>query len=161
MAGVSFALTETISAPVHAVFEYCRDPRRIYAGDPTYKVADATLTPEGVGTRAHLAAKMLIFTEDVAIDYVEVVPDQRMVFDARPTMTIAGRQLGAEVFTWTWTFAPTDGGTTLDVAVANRGGASWERALDALGTEKVLIKQSRERLARIKAGAEEQAATVR
>lgn len=161
MARVSLTLTVPINAPVHTVFEYCRDPRRIYAGDPTYKVADATLTPEGVGTRAQLVAKMLVFTEEVAIEYVEVVPDKRLVFEARPTMTIAGRKLGAEVFTWTWTFAPADGGTTLALAVVNRGGGLWERALDALGTEKVVFKQSQGRLARIKAGVEEKAGTAR
>lgn len=150
-----------INAPVHSVFECCRDPRRIYAGDPTHKVTDATLTPEGVGTRAHVVAKVLAFTEDVAIEYVDVVPDRRIVFEARPTMTIAGRQLGAEIFTWTWTFEPEHGGTTLTLVVVNQGGALWERALDALGPKKLLSKQVRDRLARIKASAEERAATVR
>lgn len=92
---------------------------------------------------AHVAAKVIVLTEDVAIEYVEVVPDQRIVVEAHPTMTIAGRQLGAEIFDWTWTFEPADGGTTLAVGVVNRGGAWWERALDALGTEKALSKQIR------------------
>jgi len=161
MPGIDLSFTVPINASVHKVFEYCRDPRRIYAGDPMYKVVDATLTPEGVGTRAHLEAKVLVFTEDIAIEYVAFVPDQRIVFDAHPTMTIAGRQLGSEIFNWTWMFVPADGGTTLDVELVNRGGARWERALDALGAEKVISKQVRNRLARIKASVKEQTTPVR
>jgi len=158
MPDIDFTTTQAIHAPVHAVFEYCRDPRSIFAGDPVYRVVDATVTPEGVGTRGHLVAKMLGLSEDVAIEYVEVVPDERIVYEARPTVTIAGRRLGAEVFTWAWAFLPVAGGTELTVHVANRGGARWERALDALGTQRVLTRQSRARLARIAAAVEGQAA---
>lgn len=158
---IRLTFTVSIDAPVHTVYEYCRDPRRIYAGDPDYTVSGATLTPEGVGTTTQLAAKLLVFTEDIAIRYVEVVQDQRIVFEAHPTATIAGRHFGAEIFTWTWTFAPAEGGTSLTVAVVNEGGARWERALDSLGTERVLSRQIRGRLARIKAGVEEEAAPVR
>lgn len=101
---------------------------------------------------------MLGLSEDVAIDYVEVVPDRRIVCEARPTVTIAGRRLVAEVFTWAWAFLPAAGGTELPLRVANRGGARWERALDALGTKRVVTKQSRARLARIAAAVEERAA---
>jgi uncharacterized protein YndB with AHSA1/START domain len=75
-----------IDAPVHSVFDFCLDPRRIFAGD-AMKVADATLIPEGVGTTAHLADKLLIFVQDVSIEYVEVVPDQRIVFEGDWRMT--------------------------------------------------------------------------
>ncbi len=90
MSNPTYEFTEFIDAPAHSVFEHCRDPRRIYAGDPIMKVADATLTPEGVGTRAHLKAKMPLFTETVAIEYTEVVPDRRIVFQGDPTMIFAG-----------------------------------------------------------------------
>ena len=33
--------------------------------------------------------KSTVFTEDVAIEYVDFVPDQRIVFEAHPKMTIA------------------------------------------------------------------------
>ena len=158
MPDIDFTTTLSIHAPVHVVFEYCRDPRSIFAGDPAYQVTDATVTPESVGTRGHLVAKMLGLSEDVAIEYVEVVPDKRIVYEARPTVTIAGRKLGAEVFTWAWAFLPAAGGTELTLRVANRGGARWERALDALGTQRVLTKQSRARLARIAAAVEGKAA---
>ena len=162
MTDMTLTLTESINAPVHTVFEYCRDPSRIYAADPTYRVADAMLNRGGVGTTARLIAKMLVFTESVAIEYVEFVPDRRIVFEARPTMTIAGRRLGSEVFTWTWTFESADGGTTLTVGGVNRGGSRWERALDSLfGTQRIVSKQFRDRLARIKAEVEEQATAVR
>jgi hypothetical protein len=61
----TFGFTVLVDAPVHSVFEYCRDPRRIYAGDRMMKVADATSSPEGVGTKAHLKARMLVFSEYV------------------------------------------------------------------------------------------------
>ena len=158
MTDIDFTTTLSIHAPVHAVFEYCRDPRSIFAGDPTYRVTESTVTAEGAGTRGHLVAKMLGLSENVAIEYTEVVPDERIVYEARPTVAIAGRKLGAEVFTWAWAFQPAAGGTELTLHVASRGGARWERALDALGTERVVTKQSRARLARIAAAVEGQAA---
>lgn len=59
MTDVSLSFDVVVDAPVHTVFDYCRDPRRIYAGDPTHTVTDATLTPEGVGTRAGWPASKL------------------------------------------------------------------------------------------------------
>jgi hypothetical protein len=128
---------------------------------PTYKVVEVMLSPEGVGTRARLAAKMLVLTEEVAIEFVEFVPDRRIVFEGRPTMTIAGRRMGAEVFTWTWTFEPRDGGTTLTVAGLKRGGSRLEHAVDTLfGTQRVVSKQFQNRLTRIKAAVEAQASAI-
>ena len=69
------------------MFDFCLDPRRIFAQDPM-KVVDATLVPEGVGTTAHLTGSMLIFAQDVPIEYVEVVPDERIVFEGDWRMTI-------------------------------------------------------------------------
>lgn len=58
-------------------------------------------------------------------------------------------------------FVPADGGTTLNVELVNRGGARWERALDALRAAKVISKQVRNRLARIKARVEDQTTPIR
>ena len=104
-----------IDAPVHSVFDYCLDPRRIFAGDPM-KVVDATLIPEGVGTTAHLTDRMLIFVQDVPIEYIEVVPDQRIVFEGDWRMTIMGLGIGfsAGIHSWTWSFASEDEGDTAD-----------------------------------------------
>ncbi len=158
MAGFRVTVTEGIQAPVAAVFEYCRDPRRVYAEDPVYRVAEAAIAGDGVGTTARLVATLLhIPIESVAIDYVEVEPDRRIVFEARPTMTILGWHLGSGVVTWTWTFEPTDAGTAVTVAGVSRGGAGWERALDTISqTHRVLTKQFSARLGRIKAAVEEQ-----
>ena len=55
----------------------------------------------------------------------EVVPDQRIVFEAFPKMTIA--RLGHRVIsagplhTWTWAFAPEGAGTRLTLVVDRLG----------------------------------------
>lgn len=160
MADISITVTTVVDAPAHRVFEYCLDPRRVYAGDPLYRVTDATVVAGGTGTHAALAARMVVFTEEVDITYVEAVRDQRIVFEARPRLRVAGRRAGSEVFTWTWTFTPTQAGTIVTVDVENRGGGAWERALDALGTKKAVEKQTTQRLARIKAATESRARTA-
>lgn len=150
----------SINAPVDTVFEYCRDPRKIYAGDPTHNVSESTLFPEGVGTRAKVVVKTVAFTEEIAIEYVECVPDQTIVFTGDPKMTIAGLgPFGDDIHTWTWTFAPEDGGTRMTVVVVSQEDAPWwERLFDRI-TAKNFSKEITGRLARIKAGAEEQAAS--
>lgn len=153
----TYEYTVLIDAPVNSVFEYCRDPRRIYAADPMYKVTDATLTREGVGTKAQLVAKMFVFVEDIAIEYVEVVPDQRIVFQAHPTMTLAGLgrlSVSVAIHNWTWTFEPEDGGTRLNLVVVEQEPPWWQRVLDRV-MEKGFSTQVRNRLARIKASNEE------
>ena len=160
----TYEYTVLIDAPVHSVFEYCRDPRKIYAGDPMMKVADASLAHEGVGTKAHLTSRVFLFVEDVTIDYVEVTPDQRIVFEAHPTMTPVGLGLksGISVAThrWTWAFESEDGGTRLDLVVVEQDPPRWQRAMDRL-TEKSFNRQVRDRLARIKTAVEEQATAKR
>lgn len=127
----------------------------------------ATVVPEGAGTRAQVVSKVAVFTEDIAIDYVELVPDQRIVFEARPKMTFRGLGwfvIPGSLHTWTWTFAPEDGGTRLTAVVVEHGAPGWERALDALTARtltRTFSKEIRERLARIKAGAEQQVASAR
>ncbi len=163
MTGYTGTFEVVIDAPVHTVFEYCRDPRRIYAGDPSHTVPDATLVPEGVGTRALVVARVAVFTEEIALEYVELVPDQRIVFEAFPRMTIA--RLGHRVIsagplhTWTWAFAPEGAGTRLTLVVVGQDASRWERALD-LVTGRMLSgmfsREIRDRLGRVKAGVEAQ-----
>ena len=166
MTDVSLDFEVNIHAPVHTVFEYCRDPRRIYAGDPTHEVTEALVVPQGAGTRARISAQVAVFTEDIAIEYVEVVPDERIVFEARPRMTIRGLRwfvIPSSLHTWTWTFAPECGGTRLTAVVVEHDAPRWERALDALTARvptRTFSKEIRDRLDRIKAGAEEQAASA-
>jgi uncharacterized protein YndB with AHSA1/START domain len=157
----TYQFTVLIDAPVGSVFEYCRDPRGVYAGDPMMKVAGATLTSEGVGTEAHLTAKMPLFTETVALEYTEVVPDERIVFQGHPTMKFLGRGRGVSVpvHIFTWTFEPEKGGTRLNLVVEEQDPPRWYRILDRL-IDKSFREQVNDRLARIKAGAEEQTTTV-
>ncbi|MGN6610434.1 MAG: SRPBCC family protein [Angustibacter sp.] len=160
MADLRFTVTTVVRAPAHAVYEYCLDPRHIYAGDPMYRVVGTSVSDGGVGTTATAVTKVLVLTEEVAISYLRAEPDRRLVFEARPALLVAGRRLGSEVLTWTWVFAPKGDATTVTVSVENRGGGRWERALDALGTKKLMVKQTTERLARIKAATEARAHTA-
>jgi uncharacterized protein YndB with AHSA1/START domain len=104
---------------------------------------------------------MLIFVQDVPIEYVEVVPDQRIVFEGDWRMTIMGWGIGfsAGIHSWTWSFIPEDEGTRLTMRVVVFKSPRWQRVLDRVA-EKSYTKQIRERLARIKAAAEEQASTA-
>jgi len=69
-----------------AVFAYCLDPRLVFAGDPKH-VLDAEVVPGGVGTTAHLSMKFGVLDEADRIEYVEVVPDRRIVMAMQPTMS--------------------------------------------------------------------------
>jgi len=104
---------------------------------------------------------MFVFVEEVAIEYVEVVRDRRIVFQAYPTMTVAGlrQRISVATHTFAWTFTPEDGGTRLAVVVVEQDPPRWQRVLDRL-TEKGFSKQVRERLARIKASLEEESPTA-
>jgi uncharacterized protein YndB with AHSA1/START domain len=87
----------TIDAPVSAVFEYALDPGRLW------KVKDVALTdidikPEGVGTSARMFTHVLAFHLEGGIEYVEVVPNKRIV---------AQVHFFAEKPRWTFTFAAT------------------------------------------------------
>jgi hypothetical protein len=149
-----------IAAPVHTVSEDCRDPRRIFVGDPKVDVSDVTLTPEGVGTTAHIVGRGLV-TEDVRYECVEFVPDQRIVFKAHPTVTLAGRT--KEIThgpSWIWAFVPEANGTRLTLTFLEEDAAWWQRAFDVM-TEKGWSGQIRAWLAGIKAGAEKEAIAAR
>jgi uncharacterized protein YndB with AHSA1/START domain len=74
-----------IDASPGAVFAYCLDPRQVFAGDPKH-VLDAEVVPGGVGTTAHLSMKFGVLEEADRIEYVEVVPDRRIVMAMQPTM---------------------------------------------------------------------------
>ena len=150
--------TVLIDAPVHAVFEHCLDPHGMYVGDPMMKVVEATLTPDGVGTGALLKAKTPVFTETVAIEYTEVVPDERIVFKGDAVMVWFGLGRGISIATHvlTWTFQPEHGGTRLDLAVDVQNPPMWQRFFDRL-LDKSSQKMFNGRLARIKAATEEQA----
>jgi hypothetical protein len=142
--------TEFIDAPVHAIFEYCRDPRQIYAGDPNRTVTEVSVSPEGVGTTARVLERVGFFvTWDIALEYVEVSQDERLVFDARPRLTVRGLGrplLSPAVHSWTWTFDPEDGGTRLNLLVVERDPAWWDGSATLLEA-RAFSREVRSRLA--------------
>lgn len=66
-----------VDASPSAIFGYCLDPRRLFAGDPKH-VVDAQVTDGGVGTTANLSMKAGVLEEDDRLEYVEIVPDRRI-----------------------------------------------------------------------------------
>jgi hypothetical protein len=142
-----------VHAPVHTVFEYCRDPRRVVAADPKLTVSDVVLTPAGLGSTAHLVAKGVV-TDDALIEFIEFVPDQRIVWKSHPKVSVAG--MAKEIThgpTWTWTFAAEGGGTRLTLVFREEDPPWWQRAFDVV-TERTWSQQIRGWLAGLKAGAE-------
>ncbi|EWT02342.1 bacterio-opsin linked protein [Intrasporangium oryzae NRRL B-24470] len=92
-----------INAPVDTVFELALDIRELW------KFKDVALTevdikPEGVGTSARMFTHILGFHIEGGVEYTEVVPGQRIV---------AQVHFFAEKPTWTFTFEPADGRTTV------------------------------------------------
>lgn len=144
-----------IHAPVHQAFAYCLDPRGIYADDPSYDVVDASLAEEAVGTSAEVRAGGRALAEEVSLEYVEVVPDSRIVFMAHPRMVIGGWGDGIPMsdHEFIWTFEEERGGTRLSLCIVEHDPPRWLRFLDRIGG-KSFERQVHGRLARIKAGVE-------
>ncbi|WP_169816436.1 SRPBCC family protein [Demequina soli] len=114
------ALSAYADAPVHAAFEYCRDPRNLHDGDPI-EVVDVEATADGVGTTAHMVYPAPFpVDEDVDVTFTEVVPDARIVYEAHPSLWLRGHHRphhDLPVDTFVWTFAAEDAGTRIGVEV--------------------------------------------
>ena len=82
-----------IDASVHDVFEYCRDPRHLFEGWPELEVTDVVMTPDGVGTTAHIVGRFLKGTmvEQIEREFTEVDVDERIVTRAHAKVRFAGR----------------------------------------------------------------------
>jgi uncharacterized protein YndB with AHSA1/START domain len=95
----------SIKAPLERVFTFLTDPAHWMLAVPNTDVTETKLTPEGVGTTAHWHARILGIPASVVHEYVEFVPNQRIVSKANTG------------FVLTFTFAGEDDGTrlTLDV----------------------------------------------
>ena len=84
----------TIKAPVEKVFAFLADPTHWMLAIPNTEVTDTKLTSQGVGTTARWAARILGVPMSVVHEYIEFVPNQRIVSKANSgfvlTFTVAG-----------------------------------------------------------------------
>jgi uncharacterized protein YndB with AHSA1/START domain len=117
----------TVNAPVHAVFDYALDVGRLWNWKDV-ALTEIDIKPEGVGTSARMFSHVLGFHVEGGIEYTEVVPDERIV---------AQVHFFAEKPTWTFTFAPVDGGTLLTVE------GEWNVKLPLVGRpiEGMMVKE--------------------
>jgi uncharacterized protein YndB with AHSA1/START domain len=152
-----------IGASVHDVFEYCRDPRHLFEGWPELEVTDVVMTPEGVGTKAHIVGRFVkgLMVEQIEREYTEFVPDERIVSKAYAKVRFAGRTIpptaGHPIFTWL--FEAKDGGTTLTLVVLVEDLGWWKNILESVSSM-VMAKNLRSMLAAIKTGVESQASSA-
>ncbi len=153
----------TIDAPVDQVFEYCRDPRHLFEGWPQLEVTDVEMTPEGVGTRAHIVGRFAkgAFVEQIEREFTEFVPNEQIVSTAHAKVRFAGRTSEVEngpIFSWR--FEPADGGTLLTLGVLEKDLAWWQSALESVSA-RMMSKNFHGMLAAIKAGVERQGSPAR
>jgi uncharacterized protein YndB with AHSA1/START domain len=118
----------TIDAPVDAVFDYALDVGRLW------KVKDVALTdvdikPGGVGTSARMYTHLWALHIEGGIEYTEVVPGERIVARVVDFVVV-------DEPTWTFTFAPAAGGTTVTVT------GEWTVKVPAVGKpiETMMVK---------------------
>ena len=137
----------TVNAPVEKVFDHVLDIRKFWVW-PDIALAEVTQTPEGVGSSARIWTHFLGFHMEGGMEYTEVVRPERITAEVGFAM---------EHPTWTFTFEPTDGGTTLTA----RG--EWHVKVPAVGRpfERLMVKEHEEfleqLLAKVKADVEAEA----
>lgn len=151
-----------VAAPVHEVFEYCRDPRHLFEGWSALEVTDVDVTPEGVGTTAHITGRFAhgLMVEQIERELTEVVVDERIVSRAHAKVRFAGRTTDVEngpVFSWL--FESTDGGTRLTLVVLEEDLAWWQRLSESLSVV-VMGRNMRGMLEAVKAGVEHRASSA-
>lgn len=151
-----------INAPVHDVFEYCRDPRHLFEGWPQLEVTDVVMTAEGVGTKAHIVGRFVkgMMVEQIEREYTEFVPDERIVSKAHAQVLFAGRTTevpNGPIFTWL--FEGSDGGTKLSFVVLEKDLSWWQNLLESVSAA-VMAKNMHSMLAAIKTGVESRASSA-
>lgn len=145
-----------IDAPVHGVFEYCRDPHHLFTGWPQLEVTDVVLTPEGVGTTAHIEGRFLsgLMVEQIEREFTQFVPDERIVSKAHAKVRFAGRTKEvAEGPIFTWLFEAQGAGTKLTFVVLEEHLGWWQNLLESASAA-AMAKSMHNMLAAIKAGVE-------
>jgi uncharacterized protein YndB with AHSA1/START domain len=146
-----------VDAPPSAVFDYCLDPRQLFAADPKH-VVDAQLAPGGVGTTAHLSMKLGVLEEHDRLEYVEVVPDRRIEIAMQPTMSprgLAKPHHETALYSLIHEFAPEGHGTVMTLRVQVHDAPLYERMIDRLegkGAEK-MVHNRLQRIAKAVEGA--------
>ncbi len=145
-----------IAAPVHDVFEYCRDPRHLFAGWPELEVTEVVMSLEGVGTKAHIVGRFFkgMIVEQIEREYTEVVPDERIVTKAHAMVRFAGRNkevANGPIFAWL--FEDRDGGTELTLVVLEEDLSRWQNFMESVSAA-AMAKKLNGMLASVKAGVE-------
>ena len=151
-----------INAPVHAVFEYCRDPRHLFEGWPELEVTEVEMTPGGLGTKAHIVGRFLrgMMVEQIEREFTEVAPDERIVSRAHAKVRLVGRTKdvpNGPVFTWL--FEPADAGTKLTFVALEEDLGWWERVMESISAA-AMAKKMHGMLEAIKAGVERRSAAA-
>lgn len=93
----------TIQAPVETVFGIALDISKLWRAEDV-ALADVDIKPEGVGTSARVFSHLLGFHIEGGLEYTEVIPLERIVVQVH---------FFGEKPTWTFTFQPTEDGTTV------------------------------------------------
>lgn len=148
-----------INAPVPDVFAYCRDPRHLFEGWPELEVTSVVMTPEGVGTKAHITGRFLggTIVEQVEREYTEFVPDHLIVSRARATVRVAGWTKDVTTSpVFTWRFEAQGAGTRLTIGVLEKDLGPWLNLLRETVGGAVMARKMRAMLAAIKTGVEVQ-----
>lgn len=150
----------TVDARVHDVFDYCRDPRHLFEGWPELQVTDVVLTPDGLGTTAHIMGRFAkgMIVEQIEREFTEFVPDERIVSSAHGTVRFAGRTKEvAKGPVFTWLFDAADEGTRLTFVVLEEDLGWWQSLLESISAA-AMAKKMHGMLEAIKAGVEGRAA---
>ena len=113
----------TVDVPVEKLFDFASDPGRLWSSMPDVVIRDRVLTPEIVGSKATLIALSVhrlllgVYMEGT-VEYTDVTPNKTIV---------ARVHFAGESPTWTFSFAPTEGGTSLAAE------AEWHVNLPVVG----------------------------
>jgi len=123
-----------IDASPGQVYAYCLDPEKLFAGDPK-QVVESTPSPDGLGTTARLSLRTGVMEEDDRLEYVEVVPDERIDIAMQPTMSF-GRwehpRHETALYTLSHRFEPEQDGTRMTLTVMVHDPPLYERMIDRL-----------------------------
>jgi uncharacterized protein YndB with AHSA1/START domain len=151
-----------IKAPVHEVFEYCRDPRHLFGGWPELTVTDVVMTEDGVGTRAHIVGRFAkgMVVEEIEREFTDVVYEERIVSAAHATVRFAGRTTEvAHGPIFSWLFEPADGGTKLIFVDLEENVGWWQNLFESISAV-VMTKTVRSMLESIRTAVESEAAAA-